>query len=893
MRNRFFKSVISVVLVLAILFTSNSLLLHVFAEELPVGVGIYNHVMTDADTANTKYIVRFYVINSTRNGFNQVSFPNEIQIGNKSLSPYSKEAENDSASIYLGKDEQIVFSDNPAFINFIKTNYISKIVIDYEIGRQDGEETSVLYSDSEQTFDFWEYRTNPLSGNSEIWTNLFFNDSNPLVGIDDPIKEFDSTLMREVTIEQTWRDRGVGRPELSDLEFDLIGAPHGGEGVTYFDHTADAYDENMGYYAYTVHVSDNPDVTEKDYRTYLKVESPSSNSWLYHYTVPERDAQNNPIEYTSEQFFPEAYADKYKLVTNYEDDPNHYLAIGLTEFTFTMKWADAYDSTARPEVDLKYITDNFTLYMMKDGQEKQVNFLPDDLPDPQQDPEAYAAALEKYFSLSVDEETGITTVTIKHLEDINEEGTANEYYLKQNNANHTLPVNQSAALVDKANDYYDVKTENSGLHASDYYTTYEGGQIELVLTGTTDFSATVEWKDNETADIRKSDDTAAELSLWRYVGNESAEAAIVKTENVNGAENSTTVNFNGNSKYDLLGNLYTYYAVEKITVEETNPEQPAEAENIYVSLQRTTDETPWENGNWENVYQSDTQLTADLNSLNVYDDYSANAAFKNLPQYDAEGKRYHYRVVETYIGPNTEDKYSTNHQYTDENQQVYSASKVYYVVYDNDLSDNQTTIDNHLIRKTEYQNFKTEKIWVDNKNQDGKRTPITVVLKQYIKNSNNEEEVIRRHRQDLPLHEPLYPAKGQPENHQGLAGHGGRHQLHGGRKRLLQLDTSAVGHGSAEMHLQQYDGGFDDRRKHRPRQGALPEQLSVYQNCDGQRSHMAGNLRRFAAEGQSHRHRRFQRTGIHHHLFRRGGAAERLHHRLFARERHRPERHGC
>ena len=41
------------------------------------------------------------------------------------------------------------------------------------------------------------------------------------------------------------------------------------------------------------------------------------------------------------------------------------------------------------------------------------------------------------------------------------------------------------------------------------------------------------WKDNETAEIRKRDDTAAELSLWRYVGNESAEAAIVKTENGN------------------------------------------------------------------------------------------------------------------------------------------------------------------------------------------------------------------------------------------------------------------------------------------------------------------------------------------------------------------------
>ena len=375
----------------------------------------------------------------------------------------------------------------------------------------------------------------------------------------------------------------------------------------------------LTYYAYTVHVSDNPDVTEKDYRTYLKVESPSSNSWLYHYTVPERDAQNNPIEYTSEQFFPEAYADKYKLVTNYEDDPNHYLAIGLTEFTFTMKWADAYDSTARPEVDLKYITDNFTLYMMKDGQEKQVNFLPDDLPDPQQHPEAYAAALEKYFSLSVDEETGITTVTIKHLEDINEEGTANEYYLKQNNANHTLPVNQSAALVDKANDYYDVKTENSGLHASDYYTTYEGGQIELVLTGTTDFSATVEWKDNETAEIRKRDDTAAELSLWRYVGNESAEAAIVKTENVNGAENSTTVNFNGNSKYDLLGNLYTYYAVEKITVEETNPEQPAEAEKLPYAAEYPDNDRMLKNG------QTVTNRLSDMVEYSVSADWTAAA----------------------------------------------------------------------------------------------------------------------------------------------------------------------------------------------------------------------------------------------------------------------------
>ncbi len=158
-------------------------------------------------------------------------------------------------------------------------------------------------------------------------------------------------------------------------------------------------------------------------------------------------------------------------------------------------------------------------------------------------------------------------------------------------------------------------------------------------------------------------------------------------------------------------------------------------DSFRVTLQRTTTENPQSDSDWTTVY-SNVELQTNKNSRDTYDDYSSDSHFRNLPKYDSNGNKYYYRVIETYIGPE-QDNYKTDKTYTDENGIQYPASNVYYVDYDDSQTDTQTVIDNYLIRKTNYQNFRAEKIWSDNSNQDGKRQPVSVTLKQYIKKTVN------------------------------------------------------------------------------------------------------------------------------------------------------------
>ena len=118
--------------------------------------------------------------------------------------------------------------------------------------------------------------------------------------------------------------------------------------------------------------------------------------------------------------------------------------------------------------------------------------------------------------------------------------------------------------------------------------------------------------------------------------------------------------------------------------------------------------------------------------------FNNKSVFNSLPQYDKDGNRYYYRVVETYIGPK-DAKHEANKVFHDASGE-HDASNVYYIDYDYS-QDNTTQIDNSLIRKTEYQNFKAEKVWSDNTNQDGKRTPVTVVFTQSIE--VNGEKIVK------------------------------------------------------------------------------------------------------------------------------------------------------
>ena len=106
--------------------------------------------------------------------------------------------------------------------------------------------------------------------------------------------------------------------------------------------------ENPNLYTYT---------TQDGTTVYLELENKNSVTYQYTYTVPECAADGKTYTYTSERTT-SLNEDKYKdKATN---DPNKYYAIGLTDLTFTLKWEDDYDHSARPDIDANYIKSNFT-----------------------------------------------------------------------------------------------------------------------------------------------------------------------------------------------------------------------------------------------------------------------------------------------------------------------------------------------------------------------------------------------------------------------------------------------------------------------------------------------------------------------------------------------------
>ena len=95
------------------------------------------------------------------------------------------------------------------------------------------------------------------------------------------------------------------------------------------------------------------------------------------------------------------------------------------------------------------------------------------------------------------------------------------------------------------------------------------------------------------------------------------------------------------------------------------------------------------------------------------------SGFEELPAYDKNGVKYLYRVVETKIGSYSVDTAETPHH-----------TNNYAVTYDDDYSDDATTITNTLIRKPPLIHVVVEKQWDDNANQDGQRKPVRFILKQ-------------------------------------------------------------------------------------------------------------------------------------------------------------------
>ncbi len=661
----------SVFVAFVMLLTTNALPISVFADASTQGVGIYNHVMTTQDATDTKYVVRFY----KKGGTEAVAIPNEMEIsGSKYLTP----AAGNAAVIYLSKDETIDFRNSTYFREFVKTNQIDQITITYEAGELNQKQTSLLYGENTQTYKFWYNETvgEGAEQHTELCSHLDYTKDNPFEGYSDVVKTYNSTTMKEVPVEQTWRDRGnpAIRPQITDITFDIYQ-----NAALYIDELTGS--TNTGtQYEYTITDSS---VAGGSYKVYLEMDAANSSTYLYTYTVPEYAENGQQYSYSSVQADKASTLKPNDYIEEDTGKDDHYLAVGLTDFNYTMKWADAYDNKARPEVTAQFINENFTLYRKIDATTSEVI---------QVDPANIVITANA---------GGVNAVSIKKLEDINENGTANEYYLALKNQDKRLNINADANLADKTTDangltkdYYAVKSENIGLHVDDIVNTYEGGEISLRLTGTTDFTGNIVWDDIEEAPTRQGDTAAATFDLWRYSGTEAdfstADAAKYgDPATVDGI--ATVVTFGSGEgvapldKYDLNGQLYTYYALESVTVEKGEGLLPYQ---ITYQKNSTDQDALFNNGTvtnklsdriqytvsaswtaaarqggtasatyelqrklktataWENVQE----ITLTFDELHMSRKSSEDVCkFDEVDMYDEHGNLYEYRVVQTSV----------------------------------------------------------------------------------------------------------------------------------------------------------------------------------------------------------------------------------------------------
>ena len=134
-----------------------------------------------------------------------------------------------SISVYLNKGEQLNLTQSAIFNSAIRAldDKPNIFEITYVTGYvNNDEETSVLYSERTQVYNCWRKNstTNPYSGETTITypSTVEWDLDDPFENLTDTIKQFDSTTMTEVTVEQEWRDRGTDtRPMLENVKVDL------------------------------------------------------------------------------------------------------------------------------------------------------------------------------------------------------------------------------------------------------------------------------------------------------------------------------------------------------------------------------------------------------------------------------------------------------------------------------------------------------------------------------------------------------------------------------------------------------------------------------------------------------------------------------------------------
>lgn len=240
----------------------------------------------------------------------------------------------------------------------------------------------------------------------------------------------------------------------------------------------------------------------------------------------------------------------------------YYLLTDDFSFTINLRMGDAQAPTSAQVCDL---LKNFEFHWQYGSTNQTVSF----------------AKLEQDVHFSYDPDTG--TVSVPGIWKYNVDGSPISFWIDENSEfseSMSIPSADAADLLE-GDDTFLITYSNAGVPNSASVTNrvYSGGQLNLTRTGTTGYTATKEWLDEEDS-VRPT----ATFTLWRYrEGAGFGTAAQVRDssgrlltfsispDSDENRENTYTITFteNGDSvelpKYDQDGYAYVYVVREELT----------------------------------------------------------------------------------------------------------------------------------------------------------------------------------------------------------------------------------------------------------------------------------------------------------------------------------------
>lgn len=480
-----------------------------------------------------------------------------------------------------------------------------------------------------------------------------------------------------------------------------------------FEHEVNVYWHDSGTnrpttpFTFTISQNGTPITVTK---TADSPEEETSNHDVYKYVVPKYESENTPFSYTSE--LDGAVPSDYRMVDS--GSTNTFTFYGQRTFDFDIKWKNGADPApyTTSEQVFNYLNTYFEL-CDETNSDTVIPFEPDKV------------------VITINPANGTASVSINGLDEITSGGTAKLYYLKRKNDDtNPIPLGDSSgdgwkvtadnpgihsSIVDRV---YQGSTLNN----------LKSGKLDFAV----DVNWVDE--ENEAARKALTPAQSPKIELWRYANTGAADmtdrTAPADSRTVNVTQDPDTVTFSQVEKYDKNGYPYVYYAKETLTGELSKYEVqyahtpgntadiPANSTdnggtitNKLAGTRVFTVEAEWKaaarqggnatvvyqvqknvNGTWVpvevpnidengNMLDSEGHITTDVNhavnegKLTITDfkaeTMTKSASFKALPEYDADGDRIEYKVVQVSVARTdnspTPDTYTTQVEVTSDN----------------------------------------------------------------------------------------------------------------------------------------------------------------------------------------------------------------------------------